>query len=111
MPHHGLANAIGNLLVVELGRVHANDYQLLLIGLLQPRDGGEDVVAVDSAEGPELEDDDLALQVGQLQGPRDVEPLATAGELGCLEALLGRERGGGGAHEENRDGPPSGAVE
>ena len=45
---------------VELGGVHADDHQLVLVLLLEPGQVGQDVVAVDAAIGPEIEQDDLA---------------------------------------------------
>ena len=56
----GLADAGGFLLVVELGRVDADDHQLVGIFLLQLGQVGQDVDAVDAAQRPEVEQDDLA---------------------------------------------------
>src|SRR5207245_1412667 len=57
---HRLSDVLRLLLVVELGRVHADDNDLVGIFLLDLGQVGERVDAVDAAEGPEVEDDDLA---------------------------------------------------
>ena len=55
-----LADALGVLLVLELGRVDADDDQLVGVLLLELGQVGQDVDAVDAAERPEVEQDDLA---------------------------------------------------
>ena len=49
----------------ELGRVDADHDQLVLVLLLELGQVGQDVVAVDAAERPEVEQDDLAPQLGE----------------------------------------------
>jgi hypothetical protein len=68
-------------LVVELGRVHADDHQLLRVLLLQPLQLWDDVEAVDATVRPEVEQHDLAAQVGQRQRPFHVEPVQPGREL------------------------------
>src|SRR5205823_7558967 len=78
----GLADRFGVLLVVELGRVYADDDQdagVLGLQLGQVRQG---VDAVDAAERPEVEQDDAALEVGQADGAGGVEPGSAAVQLG-----------------------------
>ena len=73
-------------LVDELGRVHPDDDDLVAVRLLELAQLVEDVQAVDAAEGPEVEDDDLAAQVreGDVDAP-GVEP-AASDELGGADA-------------------------
>src|SRR5450756_931699 len=52
-------------LVHELGRVHPDDDEDVAVLLLEPAQLVQDMQAVDAAEGPEVEQDDLAAQVGQ----------------------------------------------
>ena len=59
------ADVLGVALGVELGRMDADDDQLVLVLLLELGQVGEDVVAIDAAERPEIEQDDLAAQLGE----------------------------------------------
>ena len=54
--------------VVELGGVDADDDDLIGVFLFQLGQVGQRVDAVDAAERPEIEDDDLAAQVLELDG-------------------------------------------
>ena len=68
-PLHGGAQVLGDPFGRELGGVDADDDQFvgkLVLELPQLR---EDVQAVDSAVGPEVEQDQLAAQIGQRQRP------------------------------------------
>ena len=65
-----LADVLGVLLGVELGGVDADDDQLVLVLLLELGEVGQDVVAVDAAERPEVEQDDLALELVQAGSAR-----------------------------------------
>ena len=66
-------------LVDELGRVDADRHQDVGVVCLERAQLVEDVQAVDAAEGPEVEQDDLAAQVGQREGATPgVEPAARA---------------------------------
>ena len=67
---HLAADVLGVLLGVELGGVDADDHQLVLVLLLELGQVGQDVVAVDAAVGPEVEQDDLALELGELDRAR-----------------------------------------
>ena len=63
-----------SFLVVELGGVDADDDQLVGVLLLQLGQVGQGVDAVDAAERPEIEQDDLAAQVLELDRTGGVEP-------------------------------------
>jgi hypothetical protein len=87
---HGMDDAIAGDRRREIGRralggefrrVDSDDDDLLGKGLLDPPQGGQDVHAVDAAEGPEIEDDELAAQRRQGERRVDVEP----GEAGLVE--------------------------
>ncbi len=56
------------LLVLELRRVHADHDQDVAVLLFERAQLVQHVQAVDAAEGPEIEQDDLAAQVGQRDG-------------------------------------------
>ena len=58
------ADVLGVALGVELGGMHADDHQLVLVFLFELGQVRKNVVAVDAAEGPEIEQDDLALELG-----------------------------------------------
>ena len=77
-----LADAFAIFFVFELGGVDADDHQLVFVLLFQLGQVGKGVDAVDAAEGPEVEEDDLALEVLELDGPGGVEPAGAAVELG-----------------------------
>ena len=64
------ADVLGVPLGVELGGVDADDHQLVLVLLLELGQVGQDVVAVDAAVGPEVEQDDLAPQLGRARSAR-----------------------------------------
>ena len=59
------ADVLGIALGVELGRVHADHHELVLVLGFELGQIGKDVVAVDAAESPEIEQHDLAAQLGQ----------------------------------------------
>jgi len=66
-------------LVFELGRVDADGHQDVGVLLLERAQLGQDVQAVHAAEGPEVEQDDLATQVGQRElAATGVQPAAAA---------------------------------
>ena len=69
-----LADVLGLALGLELGGVDADDDQLVLVFLLEGGEVGQDVVAVDAAIGPEVEQDDLAAQLFEVDRPGGVEP-------------------------------------
>ena len=85
---HGVADAVpldrvgegGRvLLVLELRRVHPDDDQDVGVPLLDRAQLVQDVQAVDAAERPEVQQDDLAAQVGEGEAPRSgVEPRPAA---------------------------------
>jgi hypothetical protein len=77
-----LTDRVRVLLVVEFGRMDADDHQLLRVLLFQPDQIRNDVHAVDAAEGPEVQEDDLSLQVLQLDRLVGVEPADAALEIG-----------------------------
>ncbi len=63
-----------SLLGVELGGVDADHDELVLVFLLELGEVGQDVVAVDAAIRPEVEQDDLAAQLLEADRARRVEP-------------------------------------
>ena len=70
-------------LVLELGRMNADDGQYVAkLGLetVQVRD---DVDAVDAAIRPEVEQDDAPLEIGDRQRLVDVDPVQIGREVGC----------------------------
>jgi hypothetical protein len=73
--------------------------------LLELPDPREQVEAVDSAVRPEVEDDDLAAQVGDAEWALDVEPVESLQELRRAYGGQGGERHGRRAH-----GSPADAV-
>src|SRR5262249_54634186 len=86
---HGLAHGGQALFQVELGRVHADDDQHAAVLFFQPDQVGENVEAVNSAAGPEFEDDDLAAEVAQAEGPVGPQPAGAAVEFGGEDAAAG----------------------
>ena len=94
----GLADAFGVLLVFELGRVDADDDQFVGILLLQLGQVGQNVHAVDAAQRPEIEQDDLAAEVLQTERAGRVEPGDAALQFWHRDAttiVLGRLRSSG----------------
>ena len=84
VPPHGVAHALRELLVLELGRVHAyhRDTARVRMRRLDACQRRKDVDAVDAAVGEEVEDDDLAPELLVVaQGLGDVEPLRPPGKV------------------------------
>ena len=84
VPPHGVAYVLGELLVLELGRVDTNhhDAARALVRRLDAGQGGEDVHTVDAAVSEEVEDHDLAPELFVVaQGLGNVEPLQPAREV------------------------------
>jgi hypothetical protein len=76
----GSADVVEVVLEVELGRVHADDHQSVILVLLGPRaDIRKGAEPVDAGVGPEVDQDDASAQPGCRQWWR-VEPLGRAGE-------------------------------
>src|SRR5262249_53036480 len=102
----GLADALGVLLVGELRRVYADDDQHAGVFRFEPGEVGEGVDAVDAAQRPEVEQDDAAAQVGELEGGGGVEPGRAAGEFGGgdLAGPLASRGGRGPARREQPEG-------
>ena len=75
---------------VNLARVHADDHELVLVLLLELRQVGQDVVAVDAAVGPEIQQDDLAPQLGQADRAA-VDPAHAAAEARTFVLLERRQ--------------------
>jgi hypothetical protein len=69
-----LTDRLRLLLIGELGGMHADHDQLLGVLLLQFLQVGNDVHAVDAAEGPEVQKNQLAAQIVQRQRPVRVQP-------------------------------------
>ena len=80
---------VGVLLVLELRRVNADHDQFVGVLLFQLRQVGHDVDAVDAAERPEVEQDDLALEVFlERERAAGVEPGDAAIEFRSRDLLL-----------------------
>ena len=75
---NGLPDVLGIPLVLELGRVHADDDQLTGVFPLQELEVRQDVHTVDAAVGPEVEQHDLSAQVADSDGARYVQPAGPA---------------------------------
>ncbi len=58
----------------ELGRVDADHDKFILIFFFELREGGQNVVAIDAAIGPEVEDDDLAVEILEANRPAGIQP-------------------------------------
>ena len=84
---NGIADVGRVFLVVELGRVDADDDDLVGVLLFEVGKVGQDMHAVDAAVGPEVEQDDLAAHILQGNRPADVEPFRTALEARRRKAL------------------------
>ena len=75
IPHDGFADILVVLFVGELRRMDADHDELPVVLLFEERQIGEHVHAVDAAEGPEVEQDELASQVLQPQRGRGIQPV------------------------------------
>ena len=81
--YRGVADPGGNSLSVILPAVDADYYQLALVLRFQLPQLREYVNAVDSAIGPEIEEDDLPLEVRQLEAAASrMDPVEIVGKLG-----------------------------
>jgi len=76
-----VADVLGVALIGELGTVDPDHDQLVGVLRLESLQVGDDVDAVDTPVGPEVEQDQLAAQLCEAQGTLDVEPLETVGKL------------------------------
>lgn len=87
VPLHGVRHRRVLRLVRELRRVHTDHHDGVGVLLLQRPELVEDVQAVHTAKGPEVEDDDAAPQVGEgVPLPARVQPAALADQLGGPDA-------------------------
>ena len=107
---HGLVDGLDGAFELELRGVDADDDEFLGVLLLERAQLVEDVEAVDAAEGPEVQQDDLAAQVRQGQllaagvhppaadefGGADLDVMRRGLRLrrGCAGARRGGGRGG-----------------
>ena len=98
------ADVLGVALGEELGGVDADHDQLVLVFLLELGEVGQDVVAVDAAVGPEVEQDDLAAELLHADRPGRVEPAEASRQAGPHD--LGRSRPAAPA----RSRPPAGGA-
>ena len=79
-----LRQLVGLLLGRELRRMHADDGDLIGKSGLQLAQRRKHVNAVDAAEGPEIENDEFAAEVGQRERCIHIEPLETLQvDVGC----------------------------
>src|SRR5208337_5627278 len=74
---HLAADVLAIPLGVEFPQVDADDHQLVLVFRLEPRQGGQDMVTVDAAIRPEIEQDNLSLKLRQVDRT-GVDPAHTA---------------------------------
>ena len=90
----GFTYVFAVFLRVKLGGVDADDDDLIGVLLLQLGQVGQRMNAVDAAERPEVEDDDLAAQVFEFDGAGGVEPTEAAFQFGgwMTTSLFGRRR-------------------
>ena len=92
---YGFADAGGVALVGKLGAMDANHDQFVGVLLLQLRQVGQGVDAIDAAQSPEIEDHDLAAQVLHANGAGRVQPGDASVQLGGQDGLgVGRIGGG-----------------
>ena len=77
----GLRDGLGRLLLGKLGRMDADDGERVGVTLLQLPQLRKDMQAVNSAEGPEIEDHQPAGEVGQPQRPVGIDPVLTGRKL------------------------------
>ena len=88
---YSLSKRIGVLFSGELGGVDAQDHQLLRVSFFQLPQLRKNVHAVDSAERPEIQKDQLTLQVAHLDRRLRVQPVKALWKLRCMDhALLGQ---------------------
>ncbi len=99
VPQHRLPQRLVVLLVVELRAVNADHHHLVRVLLLQFGQLLHDVHAVDAAEGPEVEDDDLPLQIFDGERLAGVDPVGAAVQFGGGDRLFEHHLGGGTADE------------
>ncbi|MNI54223.1 hypothetical protein D3C73_1091100 [compost metagenome] len=86
---HGRCQCNRIRFVFELGRMHADRHQHVRVLFLKGAQLVQHVQAVDAAEGPEVEQHDLAAQGLEVQGfPARVEP-AAALQFGGPDPVLG----------------------
>src|SRR5262249_25120329 len=90
-----LANRVGVLLVGELRRVDADDDDIAGVLALQLPQLRQDMVAVNSAEGPEVEQHQFTAQLGDRERVVGIEPVKARGKLRSVD-LAGEPRGGHG---------------
>jgi hypothetical protein len=95
----GSAEVVEVVLDVELGRMDADDHQAVVLVPLGPgAEVGKLAEPVDAGVGPEVDQDDVAIQVGRRQWRR-VEPAGGAGQRrqrsfdGQVDHGLGRFHG------------------
>ncbi len=111
---HGLADVGWIFLAVELRRVDADDDQLIGILLFQPDQVGYLVDAVNSTQGPEVEDDDLAAQVLELNRGPGANPARAAVQLrrdDALGRLCGQRRRQAAPKENPKDANQQGSAQ
>jgi hypothetical protein len=94
MPANGVTKGRRLPLVGKLCRVDPDDGQALGVPGFQRLQLREDVQAVNSAIGPEVEEDHAPAEIGETEGLRDVEPLQPLGELRGANGRLRASRHG-----------------
>src|SRR5262249_48392424 len=79
--HDSGAQVRGLALGREFRGVHPDHDDLVGILALDFPQLRKEMHAVDSAEGPEVEEAEIPLEISQMQGSRDVQPIDTGREL------------------------------
>jgi len=81
----GVAKGGGLAFVGELGGVNPDDGECPGVLGFQRLQLREDVQAVDSAVGPEVQEHHASPEVGETERPRSIEPLHALGKLGRVD--------------------------
>ena len=82
IPPDCLANAFVVVFIAVLARVHADHGERVSELLFEPLQVGDDVLAVDAPQRPEVEQHHFSAEVGQRERTLNVEPRHPAGEVG-----------------------------
>ena len=80
---NGFADTFGIFLILELRRMDADDDQFVGVFLFEIGQLRQGVHAVNAAERPEIEEDDLAAQVLQMDRAGGVQPGHAAIQFRC----------------------------
>ena len=93
----------------NLAAVDADDDQLVLVLLFELRQVGQHVVAVDAAKRPEIEQHDLAAQLGK-RDRTGIDPADASLEAGCAALAVETSAPRGDRRPTDRDREPDRAA-